>query len=238
MSVRKRIWKTKDGKEQQRWVVDYVDQHGKRHNQHFERKKEADAYQASVKVDVSRGTHTPVSQSITVAEAAELWLKTCEQHALERSTLTMYREHVRLHINPYLGRLKLSHLSAPLVREFEDKLRAGEPAPGSTEGKARSPAMAKKIRTSLGSLIAEAQERGLVNRNVVRELRAGRRRGGERRADRRQKGKLRVGVDIPTPNEISRFLAALEGRWRPILLTAVFSPVCGLLSFVGCAGKT
>jgi integrase len=150
-------------------------------------------------------------------------LTTCENHGLERSTLTMYREHVKLHINPYLGRLKLSHLSAPLVREFEDKLLVGEPAPGSTEGKARSAAMAKKIRTSLGSLTAEAQERGLVNRNVVRELRAGRKRGGERRADRRQNGKLKVGVDIPTPPEMSTFLAALRGRWKPVLLTAVFT---------------
>ena len=223
MSVRKRMWKTTAGVEKQAWVVDYVDQHGKRHNQHFERKKDADAFQASVKVDVRLGTHTPISQSITVAEAAELWLKTGEQHGLERSTLTMYREHVKLHITPYLGRIKLSQLSAPLIREFEDKLRAGEPAPGSAEGLARSPTMVKKIRSSLGSLIAEAQERGFVQRNVVRELRSGRRRGGERRAERRQKSKLRVGEDIPTLQEISAFLSALRGRWRPILLTAVFT---------------
>ena len=49
MSVRKRTWKPKDGKEQQRWVVDYVDQHGKRHIKTFDRKKDADAYHASVK---------------------------------------------------------------------------------------------------------------------------------------------------------------------------------------------
>ena len=46
------------------------------------------------------------------------------------------------------GRLKLSELSAPLIREFEDKLRTGKPAPGEAEGQARSPAMAKKIRSS------------------------------------------------------------------------------------------
>ena len=76
-----------------------------------------------------------------------------------------------------------------------------------------------------------------MSRNVVRELRSGRKRGGERRADRRQKGKLRVGVDIPSPEEIGAFLPALRGRWRPLLLTAVFSPACGLLSFVGCGGR-
>jgi len=121
-----------------------------------------------------------------------------------------------------------------LIRDFEDKLGSGAPAPGAAEGASRS----RKIRSSLGALIADAQERGLVSRNVVRELRSGRKRGGERRADRRQKGKLWVGVDIPSPEEIGAFLPALRGRWRPLLLTAVFSsPACGLLSFVGCGGR-
>jgi integrase len=223
MSVRKRGWKTKSGAEKQAWLVDYVDQHGKRHNRTFERKKEADAYQATVKIDVARGTHTPESASITVAEAAQLWLTTCENRGLERATLAMYREHVRLHIVPFLGRVKLSQLSAPLIREYEDRLRSGTPALGEAEGRARSTAMLRKIRTSLSSLIADAQERGLVNRNVVRELRSGRRRGGERRADRRQKGRLKIGVDIPSPEEIRAFVGALQGRHRPLLLTALFT---------------
>ena len=143
MSVRKRTWKPKDGKEQQRWVVDYVDQHGKRHIKTFDRKKDADAYHASVRIDVSRGTHTPEFSSITVAEAAALWLKTCENNGVERATLQTYGQHVR-HIVPFLGRMKLSQLSAPVVRQFEDRLRSGEPAPGAAEGAARSPAMGRK----------------------------------------------------------------------------------------------
>jgi integrase len=223
MSIRKRKWTTKAGVERQAWLVDYVDQHGARRNRNFTKKKDADAYQSSVKIEVSRGTHTPDSQSITVAEAATLWLKTCENQGLERGTQVMYGEHCRLHILPYLGRMKLSQLSTTAIREFEDRLRSGMPALGAPEGKARSTAMMKKIRTSLGSLIADAQERGLVARNVVRELRSARRRGGERRAERRQKGKLRVGVDIPTRDEIKALVGALHGRWRPVLLTAIFT---------------
>jgi integrase len=30
-------------------------------------------------------------------------------------------------------------------------------------------------------------------------------------------------MDIPSPEEVRAFLAALDGRWRPILLTAVFT---------------
>jgi integrase len=218
-----RTWKTKAGVEKQAWLVDYVDQHGVRRNRHFTKKKEADGYQATVKIEVSRGTHTPDSQSVTVADAAALWLTTSDNHGLERATMAMYREHCRLHIVPYVGRTKLSQLSTTAIREFEDKLRSGTPAPGATEGKARSNAMMRKIRSSLGSLIADAQERGLVSRNVVRELRSARRRGKERRAERRQKGKLKVGVDIPTREEIKALVGALQGRWRPLLLTAIFT---------------
>src|SRR6478736_4413032 len=118
MSVRKRNW-TKGGEVRTSWIVDYTDQHSKRHIKTFERKKEADAFHAAVRVDVQRGTHTPEGRSITVAQAAELWLTTCANHGLERSTLQSYRQHVALHIIPYLGRVKLAHLSAPMIRDFE-----------------------------------------------------------------------------------------------------------------------
>src|SRR5262245_20619880 len=32
-----------------------------------------------------------------------------------------------------------------------------------------------------------------------------------------------VGVDIPTPDEIRVIIAAAKGRWRPVLLTAIFA---------------
>src|SRR5690606_4448319 len=67
----------------------------------------------------------------------------------------------------------------------------------------------------------DAQERGLAARNVVREMRG--RRKGEKRQERRQKGRLKVGLDIPTREEIKALVAALSGRWRPLLLTAIFT---------------
>jgi integrase len=57
----------------------------------------------------------------------------------------------------------------------------------------------------------------------VRGLRARRRRGKDRSAAKRQKGRLKIGIDIPTPREIRTIIAHLEGRWRPILLTAIFT---------------
>ena len=137
--------------------------------------------------------------------------KSGEAAGLERATLDAYRQHLELHIVPLIGGVKLAQLTAPLVRSFEDRLRQD-----------RSPAMVRKVLRSLGAIVADAQERGLVAQNVVHGL-SHRRRGRERRAERRQNGRLKIGVDIPTPDEIKAIVAHLDGPRRPLLLTAIFA---------------
>ena len=220
-SVRKRQWTSPKGEPKTAWVVDYGDQGGKRRLKTFAKKKDADAFAATAVVEVRAGTHTADSASPTVIEAARLWLASCGN--LERTTVDAYRQHVDLHIVPYLGRTKLSQLTAPIVRAFEDQLRRGEAAPGEAVGKPRSAAMLKRIIGSLGFMLADAQERGLIARNVVRDLRSNRKKGVERRSERRQKGRLKVGVDIPTREEIKDIVEALDGKWRPMLMTAIFT---------------
>jgi integrase len=83
--------------------------------------------------------------------------------------------------------------------------------------------MVRKILRSLSAILTDAQERGLVAQNVAHSLRSRRQRGKERHADRRQKGRLKIGVDIPTPEEVRIIIAHLNGRWRPVLLTAIFT---------------
>ena len=80
--------------------------------------------------------------------------------------------------------------------------------------------MVKRVVGDLGSILADAQERGLVAQNVVRSLSHRKKR---REAERRQKAKLKVGVDIPSPEEIRAIVVQLSGRWRPLLLTAIFT---------------
>jgi len=215
MSVRKRTWTNAKGESKEAWVVDYFDQGGKRRLKTFKRKKDADAYHAKSAVEISDGVHTADSQSKTVAEAATLWITACEARSLERSTIEAYRSHVEFHIKPFIGREKLSQLTAAKARAFEDALRLGEVP--------RSPAMIKKIIGSLGAVLADAQERGLVARNVARDLRCRRKQGVDRRAEKRQKGKLKVGLDIPTRQEIKAIVDALQGRWRPVILTTIFT---------------
>ena len=212
MSVRKRTWRNGDGSQGEAWVVAYTDFAGKRRIRSFEKKREADAYHASVGTELRSGMHVPDSQSVTVAEAGRLWLAGCEAAGLERSTLDYYQQHLNRHIVPLIGAVKLSRLSVPMVRGFEDKLAID-----------RSRTMVRKARVSLGALLTDAQERGLVGQNVVRALRARRRRGKDAHAAARQNGKLQVGIDIPSPHEIRAIIAALDDDRRALLLTAIFT---------------
>jgi integrase len=212
MSVRKRKWTTRKGDEKEAWVVDYRDQQDRRVLKTFDRKKEADAFAAASRVEVREGTHVADSGSVTVTEAGDLWLKSAGAAELERTTLDQYRQHLRLHIEPLIGRTLLSKLNAPTIRAFEDKLRENE----------RSATMVKYVVRSLGALLTDAQERGLIVRNPVRELRSRRRQGKGGKQERRN-GKLKVGIDIPTPDEIKHIIQAAEGKWRPLLLTAIFT---------------
>jgi integrase len=214
MSVRKRTWKNGDGSEGEAWVAAYTDRAGTRRIKSFDRKRDAEAFESAVGVELRAGTHIPDSQSIMVAEAGQLWLKSCEAKGLEQTTLDYYRQHVDFHIVPLLGAVKLSQLTVPMVRDFEDKLR-----------KDRSPAMVRKALGSLGAVLADAQERGLVAHNVARGLRARRTRGKDSRAEKRRKGKLKLklGIDIPTPDQVRAIIAHLNPRWRPLLLAAIFT---------------
>jgi hypothetical protein len=123
MSVRRRAWKTRTGEVREAWIVDYSDQLGDRHIKTFRRKRDADAWHARVAVDVTAGVHTADSRSITVTEAGRLWIESGEARRLERSTLEAYRQHLDLHITPLIGTTRLAHLTVPLVRAFEDRLR-------------------------------------------------------------------------------------------------------------------
>jgi len=92
-SIRKRVWKT-NGVEKTAWVVDYTDQAGKRRLKTFATKKEADAWAVTARHEVKQGVHTPVSVSITVAEAFERWIADCEANGLEYGTLLQRRQHL------------------------------------------------------------------------------------------------------------------------------------------------
>jgi integrase len=206
-SVRKRV----QGKKVT-FLVDYVDQEGKRRNKTFEREKDAKEWRDRAVVEIKDGVHTPPADSITVAEAGELWLAQGKTEGLEYGTSRQYGQHLRLHITPFIGRVKLAHLSPAHVQRLRDRLIE--------EGRSRD--MARRVVVSLGALLASAMSYGKLARNVVHDT-ARLRKGRDRRIDARHQRKLEVGVDIPTKDEIRAMLNAAKDRWRPLLITVVFT---------------
>ena len=104
MSVRKRVWTNGDGSQGEAWIAEYTDFDGKRRIRTFEKKRDADAFHASVAGELRSGLHVPDSQSVTVAEAGRLWLEGCEAASLERSTLDYYRQHLEGTSSHWSGR--------------------------------------------------------------------------------------------------------------------------------------
>jgi integrase len=199
-SVRKREWKAANGEMKVAWVVDYSDGAGARRLKTFPTKKAATEWRDNTQHEVKQGTHTPESTSITLAEAAELWLQRARNERLERGTIEKYEAHVRLHIVPRLGATKLATLTAPQVERFKDHLLDKLSQP-----------MARKVLFAIKAILNEACRRGLVAQNVAR--------GARIRANTREQGK----VVIPSKAQILGILNAAEGRWKPFLVTAVYT---------------
>jgi integrase len=192
MSVRKRAWTTRKGEEKEAWLVDYTDQGGERHVRTFGRKKDADEYHATVRVDVRQGRHTAPSKSITVAEAAEAWIKRVEADGREAGTVQMYRQHARLHIVPRLGQRKLANLTHDAIDKFRDDLLSSMSRP-----------ISRKVLTSLKSILRVSKFAHVAD--GVRIMHS-----------KRDQHRLEVGVDIPTPGEVKRLIdAASPGASAP-----------------------
>jgi integrase len=176
MSVRKRVWTTGKGEIKEAWVVSYRDKAkgGSRVQRTFRLKKEADAFVVDMKGEVRDGIHIARSKSVTVAQAGKFWIATGEAKGLERATIVEYQHGLDMHIVPYLGDIKLADLTAPMVRAFEDKLRED----------GRSPSKIRRTRGELSMLLADAVDRALITRNVVRERARGRDTQARRRSRR------------------------------------------------------
>jgi integrase len=147
MSVRKRTWTTSKGETKEAWIVDYKDRAKNRVMRTFSLKKEAEDFATTMKSEMRDGIHVAKSKSVTVAQAGKFWIDTAEtgDPPLERATVADYQRLLDMHIVPFIGSTKLSDLSVPMVRAFEDKLRK--------EG--RTAAMVKRVRCALSMLLSD-----------------------------------------------------------------------------------
>jgi integrase len=214
-----------------RWRCDYYDHEGKRHRpSHFRSREAAQSYAAETHIDLRDGLYS--SSEETVLDAGILWLAD-RKTKVGGNTYKSYRTVFWRHIAPFLGPRRLVELvSKPkLIRDFEMRLRQGEqPEPGMRQqlagmlsqkhikpedkaaverrlnGMARSEETIKNIMVRLGEILGDAQERGAIKRNPVRDLL-------RKRNDYSVKRKRKeLGVDIPYPEEMDRLVAVLMDK--------------------------
>ena len=123
--------------------------------------------------------------SWTVERYAEYWLTRVVAPRLRPATLSSYRENLRLHIVPTLGRVRLRALTPSQVRT----LLAAKAASG------LGPRSVQIVHSTLRTMLAEAVREELVERNVAAVVRAPR--------------VAHVEVRPWSPEEAGQFLAAV-----------------------------
>jgi integrase len=189
------------------WLVAYKDRSGRAFKQ-FATKQEAEDWKITAQHEIKQGTHTRTSASKTIAEAWALWLEHCEAEKLEIYTIEQRQQHLNHHVKPFIGDVKLSDLTTPMVYDFDRTLRQ----------QGRSLSMRRKVITNLKTMLSYAQGHGpLVAQNVAR--------GVKIKKDEREEatGPVRAGVDFPSMPELNQLIENSTGRWRPLIVTAIFT---------------
>ena len=217
-SVAKRTW-TYKGEAKSAWVVRYTDQSGKRRLQTFTLKKDADKYRTHIETEIERGVHTPASVSPTISQAADLWLKDCEERCetgdnMSPYTLRYFQSCTKNHIKPFLGTTRLSALTGPMLKHWVNDLARHED----------NPRRYRTIESSVNVLcllIGFTIQEGLIGHNILREARP------------RIPGVKNGRIKKPTRDEIKLMLAKSSGLTRLIVHMAILTglrrgELCGL----------
>ena len=165
----------------------------------------AHAYLLNVNMELARGVHVADGASITLGEAADLWIARCAAERLERTTIEQYRLILDLHVAPVLGSTKLSQLTTPAIQKLVDDVASR-----------RSRSTTKKVLKVITFAIAAAVRNGRAAYNVAREVKLQQLHRGKRRPD------------MPTKQEVVRaILANVDEQWRPLVMRAALTGMRG-----------
>ena len=181
------------------WEAAYYAE-GKRRTFRAKTAREARERLKEVLQRLERGEALP-DDRISVAEYLEYWLSAIEP-TIRASTHKRYREYVRVHAVPEIGRVRLGQLSPlHLQRLYANRLMAGS-----------SPSTVQHLHRALHRALAMAERWEMVNRNVARLA----------TPPRVPKYKIRA----LTPNEVRRLLLAVEGhRFEAAFVVAIVTGV-------------
>lgn len=135
----------------------------------------------------------PLPATTTLAAFAERWHR---DHGGKPATRNQYAASLRKWLVPEFGHLKLSDVTPGRVEGLAAKMRA--------EGK--EPATVTGVLACLRALLMAALRDGLISRNPVSVA--------------RKPKKVKKKIDVFTPGELSRLIAAATGHTLPVALLA------------------
>lgn len=165
----------------------------------FATKVEADRWLASAVTDQAQGRWVDArAGKITLRRFCEQWME--GKAALAPKTIELYDYLLSRLLLPQLGDVELANLSPARVRTWRaDLLRGGQPGPST---------VAKAYRL-LSAMMATAVVDNVVARNPCVEKGAGVERAPE--------------IQIPTPQQVAAIAAAIDPRYRALVLTAAYA---------------
>ena len=178
--------------------------HGKRISFYDDTKTGAKAKAHEALVDATRGVVAP-PKSITAAQYLEQWLRDVARPSVRASTYRSYEMHVREHLAPALGEVKLVDLAPGHVRRVLSDL---------VRRKGLTETSAQRVRATLSSALKAGMVDYNLPRNVASQVRVPK---GDR---------PRFVPEQITPALAREILAALEGsRVWPVALFAMATGV-------------
>ena len=125
-TIRKRQWRTPTGEKKVGWFVDFYDVHGSRDRRQFSTRREADAFRLEIEGQIRRGTYRPDAERVSLQEAADLFLRHCEERMQRRERMTqhtykVYLGYVRNYICPDREWHEKKHQTARQSHRYFDK---------------------------------------------------------------------------------------------------------------------
>ena len=143
------------------------------------------------------------NRTLTVEKWAEMWLDEYIRPYRKTATIDFHGGNLRLHILPELGRVKLENLTPMKITKFANTL----PKKSNGRGSTLSPTTVGDIRRTLSAMLETAVQQGLMPNNPAK--------AAQWPSEERMPGKA------ATPEEMGRFMAALEGErlvWKVLFL--------------------
>jgi len=186
----------------------------------FPTKKAAQIELDRLRVNVQEQTFVAPDR-VTVAEYLAWWLESLATAGRRESTIASYGRHLRLHVTPFLGGVRLQALTSLQLDRLYAELLANGRRDGAAGGLA--PRTVRYVATIVGKALSDAQRKKLVAHNVAKD------------ADPPSaKSSKAPEMAWWTPDQLHQFLEAVQGEdLLPLFrLTAMTGmrrgEVCGL----------